>query len=253
MEKTKMLLGCIADDSTGASDLANTLVKAGMRTVQFIDVPSGQVQDCDAGVVALKSRSIAAKDAVEQSLAALKWLRAQGCKQFVFKYCSTFDSTPEGNIGPVAQALAKELGAKRVVVCPVFPEAGRTVYQGHLFVHDKLLSESGMEKHPLNPMTDPDIRRWLRLQTSLKVGHVGYGAVRRGAKAIADAVTAQDEGLIVVDALTDDDLVAIGTACDGAPLVSGGSGIAMGLPDNFRRQGVLRQASQGFSGVAGPG
>jgi uncharacterized protein YgbK (DUF1537 family) len=248
-----MLLGCIADDSTGASDLANTLVKAGMRTVQFIGVPSGNVQDCDAGVVSLKSRSIPAKDAIEQSLAALQWLRAQGCKQFVFKYCSTFDSTPEGNIGPVAQALAKELGAKRVVVCPVFPEAGRTVYQGHLFVHDKLLSESGMEKHPLNPMTDPDIRRWLRLQTSLKVGHVGYGAVRRGAKAIADAIAAQEEGLIVVDALTDDDLVAIGTACDGAPLVSGGSGIAMGLPDNFRRQGLLRKASQGFSGVVGPG
>lgn len=248
-----MLLGCIADDSTGASDLANTLVKAGMRTVQFIGVPSGEVQDCDAGVVALKSRSIPAKDAVEQSLAALAWLRKQGCQQFVFKYCSTFDSTPEGNIGPVAEALAKELGAERVVVCPVFPEAGRTVYQGHLFVHDKLLSESGMEKHPLNPMTDSDIRRWLRLQTRLKVGHVNYAAVRRGPAAIADALAKQEAGLIVVDALTDDDLVAIGTACDGAPLVSGGSGIAMGLPDNFRRRGLLKAASQGFAGVDGPG
>src|SRR6478752_8611235 len=128
-----MLLGCIADDSTGASDLANTLVKAGMRTVQFIGVPSGAVSDCDAGVVSLKSRSIPAKDAVEQSLAALKWLREQGCKQFVFKYCSTFDSTPEGNIGPVAQALQRLTGANVTVVCPAFPATGRRVFMGHLF------------------------------------------------------------------------------------------------------------------------
>src|SRR3954452_19965492 len=189
-----MLLGCIADDSTGASDLANTLVKAGMRTVQFIGVPSGQVQDCDAGVVALKSRSIAAKDAVAQSLAALEWLRAQGCRQFVFKYCSTFDSTPEGNIGPVGEALARALDVKGVAACPAFPTTGRTVYQGHLFVGDRLLNESGLENHPLNPMTDADIRRVLALQTKSPVGHAPWlSTVSKGADALAQSLRVASE------------------------------------------------------------
>ena len=140
-----MLLGCIADDSTGASDLANTLAKGGMRTVQFIGVPeAGETGDCDAGVIALKTRSIASADAVGQSLLALERLLALGCRQIVFKVCSTFDSTPEGNIGPVADALSERLGAGAVPVCPAFPATGRTVYQGHLFVRDRLLSESGM-------------------------------------------------------------------------------------------------------------
>ena len=137
-----MLLGCIADDFTGASDLANTLAKGGMRTVQFIGVPrAGTEPFCEAGVVALKTRSIAAADAVGQSLAALEWLQAQGCRQFLFKYCSTFDSTPEGNIGPVAEALARRaLGAPSAVVCPVFPATGRRLFMGHLFVGDRLLT-----------------------------------------------------------------------------------------------------------------
>ena len=166
-----MLLGIIADDFTGASDIANTLAKglpgeAGLRTAQFLGIPKEPAPaDIEAGVLALKSRSIASEEAVAQSLSALAWLKAQGCRQFVFKYCSTFDSTPAGNIGPVGEALARELGATGVVVCPAFPGAGRTVYQGHLFVHDRLLSESGMQNHPLNPMTDPDIRRWLARQT----------------------------------------------------------------------------------------
>src|SRR5215217_3500839 len=161
-----MLLGVIADDFTGASDIANTLAKGGLATVQFLGLPTQAAPEaCEAGVVALKSRSIAAADAVALSIEAFEWLRAQGCRQFVFKYCSTFDSTPEGNIGPVGEALAARLGVKGVVACPAFPRVGRTVYQGHLFVLDRLLSESGMQKHPLNPMTDPDIRRWLARQS----------------------------------------------------------------------------------------
>ncbi|MFW6028228.1 MAG: four-carbon acid sugar kinase family protein, partial [bacterium] len=176
-----MLLGCIADDFTGASDLANTLARGGMTTVQFVGIPrSGEPAECDAGVVALKTRSIDAADAVAQSLAALDWLKQQGCRQFLFKYCSTFDSTPEGNIGPVAEALLEALDAPAAIVCPVFPATGRTLYMGHLFVGERLLSESGMESHPLNPMTDADIRRWLSLQCKGDVGLVPYPKVRQG-------------------------------------------------------------------------
>ncbi len=252
-----MLLGCIADDFTGASDLANTLAKGGMATIQFVGVPqSGEAPDCEAAVVALKTRSIAAVDAVAQSLAALYWLRAQGCRQFLFKYCSTFDSTPEGNIGPVAEALLDALDAPVAVVCPVFPATGRTLYMGHLFVGGRLLSESGMQNHPLNPMTDPDIRRWLRLQTKGDVGIVPYSVVRQGSSAIAgalDAEAAAGRRLAVIDAITDDDLLAIGAALDGAKLVTGGSGIALGLPKNFRRAGLLAGEGSGFTPISGPG
>lgn len=250
-----MLLGCIGDDFTGSSDLANTLSKQGMRVTQYSGVPSTDADaSVEAGVVALKSRSIPADEAIAQSLKALKWLQAQGCKQFLFKYCSTFDSTPEGNIGPVAAALAKELNASKVVVCPVFPGAGRTLYQGHLFVNDRLLNESGMEHHPLNPMTDADIRRWLSLQTTMPVGHVGFHAVSQGADAIRAALDKADaEGaqLIVVDALSDNDLMEIGAALNGLPLVTGGSGIAMGLPKNFRKEGLLSGNNSNWQGVAG--
>ncbi|MEL7127887.1 MAG: four-carbon acid sugar kinase family protein, partial [Pseudomonadota bacterium] len=136
-----MLLGCIGDDFTGSSDLANTLAKGGMRTVQYTGIPDTPAgADVQAGVVALKSRSIPPEDAVAQSLAALTWLQAQGCRQIFFKYCSTFDSTPTGNIGPVADALADALDAHKVIVCPAFPGTGRSIYQGHLFVKDTLLS-----------------------------------------------------------------------------------------------------------------
>jgi uncharacterized protein YgbK (DUF1537 family) len=151
------ILGCIADDFTGATDLANMLVRGGMRTVQTIGVPDADTQvEADALVVALKSRTIAAKDAVRQSLEAFEWLRAQGCRQFFFKYCSTFDSTEEGNIGPVADALLDALGDDFTIACPAFPENGRTIFRGNLFVGDVLLNESGMENHPLTPMTDPN-------------------------------------------------------------------------------------------------
>src|SRR5215213_2837514 len=191
------LLGCIADDFTGASDLANTLAMSGMSTVQFVGLPGedsasgGNGSDAwQAAVISLKSRSIPADDAVRQSLAALKWLQGRGCRQFLFKYCSTFDSTPLGNIGPVGEALARVLDVRGVVACPAFPETGRTVYQGHLFVGDRLLNESGLERHPLNPMTDPDLRRWLKLQTREPVGHVPLAIVRQGAADTREALLA---------------------------------------------------------------
>ena len=232
-----MLLGCIGDDFTGSSDLANTLAKGGMRVTQYSGAPSAPAAaEVEAGVVALKSRSIDPSRAVAMSLEALDWLLAQGCQQIFFKYCSTFDSTVEGNIGPVADALAEALDARKVIVCPAFPGTGRSLYQGCLFVGDKLLNESGMQNHPLTPMTDPDIRRWLAPQTRFDVGHVAAQDVFAGAAAIAAGLEREDKAgkrLIVVDAIRDEDLVEIGKAAHRLPLVTGGSGVAMGLPANF--------------------
>ncbi len=251
-----MLLGCIGDDFTGSSDLANTLAREGMRTVQFTGVPATDAPaDCEAGVVALKSRSIPAAQAVAQSLAALDWLKRQGCSQFLFKYCSTFDSTPDGNIGPVGEALAEALGAKAAIVCPVFPATGRTLFAGHLFVNGKLLSESGMEKHPLTPMTDPDIRRFLRRQTKGEVGLVPYAIVDQGPAAIRralDEAAARGERLVVVDAIKERHLRDIGAAAAADRLITGGSGIALGLPANFRAAGKLAGAAAAWTGEAGP-
>jgi uncharacterized protein YgbK (DUF1537 family) len=256
-----MLIGVIADDFTGASDIANTLAKGlpdqgGLRTVQYLGVPEeAAARDVEAGVIALKSRSISAELAVEQSLDAMHWLLAQGCQQIVFKYCSTFDSTPEGNIGPVGEALAAALEVSGVVACPAFPGAGRTVYQGHLFVNDRLLNESGLQNHPLNPMTDADIRRWLRLQTQHEVGHVGIGAVRRGPAEIGSALRQCAEErriLVIVDAITDEDLVAIGRAVADHRLVTGGSGIALGLPASFIERGLANGAGAAEFRVDGP-
>ncbi|MFK7855468.1 MAG: 3-oxo-tetronate kinase [Granulosicoccus sp.] len=250
-----MLLGCIGDDFTGSSDLANTLAKQGMRTVQYTGVPQTNAdKDVEAGVVALKSRSNDMAEAVAQSLAALTWLQAQGCEQFFFKYCSTFDSTPKGNIGPVAQALAEALNADKVVVCPAFPGTGRSIYQGHLFVNDSLLNESGMQNHPLTPMTDADIRRWLKPQTTLNVGHIAAADVLAGSNAIKQALErehAADNRLIVVDALRDEDLMHIGKALSGSVLITGGSGIAMGLPRNFADQGRLTGTANSWRGESG--
>lgn len=232
-----MLLGCIGDDFTGSSDLANTLAKGGMRTVQYTGVPdSPAARDVQAGVVALKSRSIDPDEAVSQSLAALDWLLAQGCTQIFFKYCSTFDSTARGNIGPVADALADALNADKVIVCPAFPGTGRSLYQGHLFVKDRLLNESGLQNHPLTPMTDADIRRWLSFQTQYSVGHVAAETVFAGAVSISRALDAQHalgHRHVVVDAIRDEDLIEIGKAAKGLPLITGGSGVALGLPANF--------------------
>ncbi|MGH6924617.1 MAG: 3-oxo-tetronate kinase [Propylenella sp.] len=252
-----MLLGAIADDFTGASDLANTLVLGGMRTVQFVGVPSADAAaDCEAGVVALKTRSIPAGNAVAQSLKALDWLLRQGCSQIFFKYCSTFDSTPAGNIGPVAEALINALGAPIAVVCPAFPATGRTLYLGHLFVGGRLLNESGLENHPLNPMTDPDIRRWLRRQTRSDVGLVPLPVVRSGPRAIRAALAEEISAgrrLVVVDAIADKDLRTIGAGVADHRLVTGGSGIALGLPANFAACGLLSGRGATRPLVKGPG
>jgi uncharacterized protein YgbK (DUF1537 family) len=242
-----MLLGCIADDFTGATDLANMLVGGGMRCMQTIGVPQGPAPDADAVVVALKSRTIAPQDAVEQSLAALVWLRANGCRQFYFKYCSTFDSTPRGNIGPVTDALMQALGTSFTIACPAFPENGRTIFRGYLYVGDVLLSESGMKDHPLTPMTDANLVRVLQAQTRHRVGLARYDSVARGPAALRERFAAlQREGyaIAVVDAVSNADLDAIGEACADMPLVTAGSGVALGLPANFRRAGQLAHAGE---------
>lgn len=246
-ESRRLLLGCIADDLTGATDLANALVREGMRTIQIIGAPEAgfAVPQCDAVVVALKSRTIAAPAAVELSLRGLDWLRRRGTRQCFFKYCSTFDSTDAGNIGPVGDALLDALRAKFTIACPAFPENGRTIYQGHLFVGQQLLSDSPMRHHPLTPMTDADLVRVLGRQTKRPVGCVPYATVRQGAAAIAGAFRQlRKEGMAyaIVDALERRDLLAIGAASAGLKLVTGGSGVAVGLPANFRRQGLLRRS-----------
>lgn len=249
---SRPLLGCIADDFTGATDLANNLVRAGMRTLQTIGVPErGEVlPEVDAIVVALKSRTIPAAEAVAQSLAALRWLQAQGVEQVYFKVCSTFDSTPEGNIGPVTDALLDALhGAGRgfTIACPAFPENGRSVFKGHLFVGDVLLNESGMQNHPLTPMKDPNLVRVMQTQTRRKVGLVPHEVVARGAPAIRqrfEALQAEGVGVAIVDAIDNEDLLRIGPALAGMPLVTAGSGIAIGLPANWRARGALADAAQ---------
>ncbi|MBB3311099.1 uncharacterized protein YgbK (DUF1537 family) [Rhizobium sp. BK196] len=250
-----MLLGAIADDFTGASDLANTLARGGMATMQFVGPGRGKV-NCEAGVVALKTRSASVEDAVLQSMDAARWLLDQGCEQIFFKYCSTFDSTREGNIGPVAEALQRLTGADVTVVCPAFPATGRRVFMGHLFVKDKLLSESGMENHPLTPMTDPDIRRWLRYQTRGGVGSITLDTVREGSGAIRSRL--RDEltdgnRLVVVDAIEDEDLMTIGEAVADHALVTGGSGLAQGLVGNFAKRGKLSGIPADVPVVTGPG
>lgn len=251
-----MLIGVIADDFTGASDIANTLAKGGLSTVQFVGVPDAVPADCAVGVISLKSRSTPAVEAVRDSLAACDWLVKAGARQIIFKYCSTFDSSPEGNIGPVAEALLDRLGAEVAVVCPVFPATGRTLFMGHLFVKDRPLNESGLEHHPLNPMTDADIRRWLRRQTRGEVGHVPYATVRQGPEAVGAAMAAEAAAgrrLVVVDAVADDDLRVIGKAIAGHRLITGGSGIALGLPDNLRAAGLVGpDAHSAFTPVEGP-
>lgn len=243
-----MKLGVIADDFTGASDIALTLAEAGMATAQLIGVPDTPARkDLDAGVIALKSRTAPVDEAIRVSIAACDWLRSQGAEQIVFKVCSTFDSTSEGNIGPVLDALSDHLKAHTVIVCPAFPENGRSVYQGHLFVRDRLLNESGMQDHPLTPMKDADLRRVLAAQSNKAIGHVDAITVMRGAGAIRTALP--DAGYAILDAVQDADLLSIGAAAEGAPLLCGGSGIALGLPANF---GFL-PAEPGWQAVKGPG
>lgn len=233
----KLVLGCIADDFTGATDLANNLVRAGMRVVQAIGVPEGPLDaDVDAVVVALKSRTIAPAEAIEQSLDALRWLQAQGAKQIYFKYCSTFDSTAQGNIGPVTEALMDALQCDFTIATPAFPDNKRTVFKGYLFAGDVLLNESGMQNHPLTPMTDPNLVRVLQAQCKRKVGLIDYTVVARGAAAIDERIArlkAEGVSIAIVDAVSNDDLLRMGPALAKMPLLTAGSGVAIGLPANF--------------------
>ena len=245
-----MLLGCIADDLTGATDLALMLSRGGCRTVQTIGTPAGAPPDADAIVVALKSRTIPANEAVAQSLEAMRWLKSAGARQFFFKYCSTFDSTPEGNIGPVADALLDALGLDFTIACPAFPTNKRTVYQGHLFVGPVLLSDSGMRTHPLTPMTNPNLVAVLGEQTSHRVGLVAFPEVDAGPdalKAVFHRLRGAGTRYAIVDAVTDNHLMTIGAAATDMALVTGGSGVAMGLPENFRRLGLLPALAQSGS------
>jgi len=242
-------LGCIADDFTGGTDLASTLVGQGMRTVQVIDVPDHEtdIGEAEAVVVALKSRTTPPADAIAESLRALEWLKTRGASQFFFKYCSTFDSTDQGNIGPVADALIDALGADFTIACPAFPTNKRTVYKGHLFVGDQLISDSSMKDHPLTPMRDPDLVSVLSRQTKHGVGLVEHGAVGAGSAEILqryEELRSSGHRYAIVDAIDDRDLIEIGTASSELKLVTGGSGVALGLPENFRRAGVLGEPAQ---------
>ncbi|HSF95276.1 MAG TPA: 3-oxo-tetronate kinase [Thermohalobaculum sp.] len=255
-----LLLGAVADDFTGATDLASMLTRAGMRTVLKLGAPApdAALPKAEAVVVALKSRTAPVAEAVAETLASWRWAAAGGARQCYFKYCSTFDSTPAGNIGPVAEALMAETGAAQTIYCPAFPENGRTIYQGKLFVFDQLLSESGMRNHPLTPMTDADLTRVLAAQLSpgAKVGLVPFAVVERGAEAIRARLAAlADEGVghVVVDALTDAHLAALGKACEGMALVTAGSGLGLALPANFAAQGLLASgAADALPPIGGP-
>ncbi len=230
-------LGCIADDFTGATDLANNLVRAGMRVLQTIGVPdAGLHEQVDAVVVALKSRTNPPGEAVAQSLAALRWLQAAGARQIYFKYCSTFDSTREGNIGPVTEALMDALGCDFTIATPAFPDNGRTVFKGHLFVGDGLLQDSGMKDHPLTPMTDSNLVRVLQAQVQRRVGLIDHRAVAQGAAAIGARIAelkAQGVAIAIVDAVSNDDLLRLAPALKDMALVTAGSGVAIGLPANW--------------------
>ena len=249
-----MILGVIADDFTGATDVASMLVRAGMQTVQVLGVPAAGLPEADAVVVALKTRTIPAADAVAQSLEALEALRRAGARQIYFKYCSTFDSTAEGNIGPVTDALMAALGADFTIACPAFPENGRTVFRGHLFVGDQLLSDSGMRNHPLTPMTDANLVRVLQSQTAQRVGLLRYDGLQQNA---ADAVgQLQSAGIriAVADALNNNDLLTLAEVCAELPLITAGSGVALGLPPAYQRRGWFKPSASAaqLATVSGP-
>ncbi|MEM7209213.1 MAG: 3-oxo-tetronate kinase [Pseudomonadota bacterium] len=239
-----LILGCIADDFTGATDLASTLVKEGVRTVVVIGVPNcnTDVSDAQAVVIALKSRTAETADAIRWSLDSLTWLKNRNCKQYFFKYCSTFDSTEKGNIGPVADALVEALDTDICTVCPAFPDNERTVYKGMLFVGDLLLSESSMKDHPLTPMKDSNLARLLGQQSDGKSGLVDLKHVRQGAEAIRQQLDClQNRGVryAIVDAVTNDDLQEIGKSLSDHQLVTGGSAVAAGLPANYHQAGLI--------------
>jgi uncharacterized protein YgbK (DUF1537 family) len=253
-----MKLGCIADDLTGATDLALMLAREGLQTIQTIGVPQMDLDlsGADAVVVALKSRTVPAREATAQTLAAAESLKKGGAQHLFFKYCSTFDSTDEGNIGPVTDALLAFTGSDLTLACPAFPANGRTVYKGHLFVNGVPLHESSMKDHPLTPMRDSNLARVLQRQTKLPVGLVCYEDVEAGPDAIRSAFArerAAGHRIVIVDALNDSHLRAIGLAAADLPLMTGGSGVAMGLPAAYRQSEGMTAAAPSTSFDAPPG
>ncbi|EMN4468411.1 four-carbon acid sugar kinase family protein [Aeromonas hydrophila] len=228
-----MKLGVIADDFTGATDIAGFLVENGLATLQLAGIPPAvDLSGIDAVVISLKSRSCPAGEAVRDSLAALDWLKARGCPRIYQKYCSTFDSTAAGNIGPVTDALLAALESRFTLICPALPVNGRTVYQGNLFVGTQPLAESGMRHHPITPMTDSNLLRLMEGQGSGSAGLVPFTTIAQGPGAIADAfeqLARDDVRYAVVDTLTEQHLLDIAEAAIEMPLVTGGSGLAIGL------------------------
>lgn len=238
------VLGCIADDFTGATDLAGLLARSGVQVSLNIGVPTDEpTKSASFEVIALKSRTASVDVAIEEALAALQWLQCAGAERFFWKYCSTFDSTAEGNIGPVAEALMAELGTKQTIYCPAFPENGRSVFMGNLFVGQQLLSESPMKDHPLTPMLDSNVMRLLEPQVTKPVGLINRLTVEQGSDAIATALHKlnDEEGVahVVVDAVANSDLKVIAQACRHMPLMTGGSAVTMALPELYLTDGTL--------------
>ena len=242
-----MKLGIIGDDFTGSSDIANNLKKSGMQVSMYAGVPNLlpeeiKKEQTDAAVIALKTRTIPIEDAIRESLEALSWLKGCGCEQFIFKYCSTFDSTKEGNIGPVTDAIMEELNTDFTIACPSFPDAGRTVYFGHMFVNGKPLNESGMENHPLTPMTDHNLVRWLGHQTKNNVGLIDFETISKGENSVKEKIrNLKTDGYkyAIIDTNKNDDFDIICNAVKSLPFLTGGSGIALGLPKIYKDKGLL--------------
>ena len=246
-----MKLGIIGDDFTGSSDIANNLKKSGMQVSMYAGVPNllpeeTKKEQTDAAVIALKTRTAPIKDAIRESLEALSWLKDCGCEQFIFKYCSTFDSTKEGNIGPVTDAIMEKLNTDFTIACPSFPDAGRTVYFGHMFVNGKPLNESGMENHPLTPMTDHNLVRWLGHQTKNNVGLVDSQTISKGENSVKEKIKNLKKNgykYAIIDTIKNDDFDIICNAVKNLPLLTGGSGIALGLPKIYKDRGLLSASS----------
>ena len=243
-------LGCIADDFTGATDLASMLARSGVNVSLRIGVPLSTPENtAEIEVIALKTRSISASKAIEESLSALKWLKEAGAKKYFFKYCSTFDSTAEGNIGPVSEALMNELKVDQTIYCPAFPENGRSIYMGNLFVGQKLLSESSMKDHPLTPMNDSNLMRLLSAQVSRRVGLADHIVVNSGVNSLKEKLISLKENdvpHVIVDAVADTDLDIIASACQDMDFITGGSALAMPLAEFYKASGKISAVDNSF-------
>jgi len=246
----KTFLGCIADDFTGATDLASMLARSGVNVSLRIGVPLSTPENtAEIEVIALKTRSISASKAIEESLSALKWLKEAGAKKYFFKYCSTFDSTAEGNIGPVSEALMNELKVDQTIYCPAFPENGRSIYMGNLFVGQKLLSESSMKDHPLTPMNDSNLMRLLSAQVSRRVGLADRIVVNSGVNSLKEKLISLKENdvpHVIVDAVADTDLDTIASACQDMDFITGGSALAMPLAEFYKASGKISANDNSF-------